>query len=351
MDAKLKNEIAQLGRETHLGDAAWHLKAFGRVALRAFCADLAFIRDLGMSAAEHALTRQSLSAASAALTASDGAERHVAFVRHFADLGQFLDGWREYAGTNYHVAHWNLKRVQDCQYRFSRLLTRNKQILESFPLEVAATGWRSMLTLAENAPSTFYQLRQALAELCRLSRVEELQVLRPTRAIARIVSASVPLFRLLKREIDALYELSPGAFEDFVAERLEQMGMDVRQVGSTYQSDGGVDLIASPRQSPFPFLLAVQMKHHRLASAKTGPGAVKDLQAVVAALPFHAGMIVTNTTFTPDAHWWASKQPGKVQLHDISSIRSWIDGRYELLQDRNVPQILQLTPRLQVPVW
>jgi len=142
-----------------------------------------------------------------------------------------------------------------------------------------------------------------------------------------------------------------AAFEDFVAERLDDMGMDVHKIGSTYTSDGGVDLIASPRGSVFPFLLAVQIKHHHRPNIKTGPAPIKDLQTVLANLPFHAGMIVTNTEFTPDAEWWASKAPGKIQLHDISSLRNWITSRYDATRLQNIPAKIQLTPRLSVDVW
>jgi hypothetical protein len=58
----------------------------------------------------------------------------------------------------------------------------------------------------------------------------------------------------------------------------------------------------------FPFTGAVQVKHHRSAAITTGPDAVRDLTGAIAAKPFNLGVVITNTTFTPDARWFAENQ-------------------------------------------
>ncbi len=69
---------------------------------------------------------------------------------------------------------------------------------------------------------------------------------------------------MASRRSRTLKTLSPDKFQRLIADRLEGMGFGVQLVGNVYAKDGGVDIIASPdpRVMPFPFLLAVQAKHH-----------------------------------------------------------------------------------------
>jgi hypothetical protein len=65
-----------------------------------------------------------------------------------------------------------------------------------------------------------------------------------------------------------------------IANRLENMGLSVQLVGDVNRKDGGVDIIAYPnRGCGFPFLLAIQAKHHR-SSRKTGAPDVRDFHGV-----------------------------------------------------------------------
>lgn len=353
MDSTTKNYFREL-HNSHKKDALvlWHLKGLTRLALRSFWCDLNFIGDLGMSPSDQILTQQALSIINENLLAKIDTIKSHGFVRRLRDIPNYFDGWARYAGSDYNLAHWNLNLIQYCQTRISRITVKNKTISEAFQIEDIESGLLALASLAHKSPSTFYQLGKALSTVCELSEVPSLKRLNPgTETITRVVSASVPLFRLLKRDIDAIYRMDSPAFEDFVGERLDKMGMNVRRTGNTYTPDGGVDLIASPRGSSFPFLLAVQVKHHRSPRIKTGPGPIKDMQAVLGSLPFHAGMIVTNTSFTPDAKWWASQSPGKLQLHDINSIRNWIAGRYEIDRFKDIPSVIELTPQFQVEIW
>lgn len=330
----------------------WHLKGFTRLLLRAFCRDLNYVRDLGISEQDHQLVQETLVGIRNIMSSGSLSGESSGFMQHLNDIVGFFEGWLRYAGSKVDISHYNLKRVDHCQHRLSRLTSKNKKLPTYFQTESVAHAIGLLVRLAERSPSTFYHLGTVSDEFCCMSTVPDLQGRRPGRTvITRVVSASVSLLRLLERDINAIYRLEPPAFEEFVAERLDAMGFDVHQVGNTFTSDGGVDLIATPRASPFPFLLAVQVKHHREPSIKTGPAPIKDMEAVLSSLPFHAGMIVTNTSFTPDAEWWASKNPGKIQLHDASSVSHWIQRRFDVDRLRNIPQQIQLTPRLKVGIW
>lgn len=332
----------------------WHLKAVTRVALQALASDLFLIRDLGVSESDRKLTERALHGIVENLSIVSDRQASKSFTSAVNEMPTFFEGWLRHLGENYNLALWNLERIGQTARRLGRLSLKRKErnISSEFDLEEIGRLWRMLSHLASTSPSTYYQLRRALGQLCEVSNLPALVEHDPTKKpITRIVSATVALYHLVRRDLEAINELSPEAFEVLIADCLTRMGMEVRKVGSTYSSDGGVDLIATPQNSPFPFLLAVQAKHHRIVNRRTGPGPVKDMHAVLGALPFHAGMIVTNTSFTPDAYWWASRVPGKIQLHDIESIRNWVEERYYSDRLRNMPRTIRLTPSVTVDVW
>jgi hypothetical protein len=105
------------------------------------------------------------------------------------------------------------------------------------------------------------------------------------------------LLMLLHKKPDEIFQLSPETFEQLICERLDLMGYNVNKVGGhSYRKDGGVDIIAWPKATTFPYLIAIQAKHHRGPKIKTGVQAVRDLHSVVSAHSFNIGVLVTNTT-------------------------------------------------------
>lgn len=349
----LRDHLAIL-KQTHVSEdfVGWHLRALVRAGLRALWTDLKFVSDLGISTLDRSLTDQALAGAFEILSNRLDKKKVGLFAYHVQEIQRCFSNWVEFVVRDPQVAYWNLNYI----VKLCKLMSGKVGVDSKIPGFLASDDIERLFTvfasLANQSPSTFYQLRRTLREIGELSSSQVLHRFgQESRPIAKVVTASVPLYQLLRRDIDAVYELSPSAFEDLICDRLSVMGMDVRQVGNTYASDGGVDIIATPRTSPFPFLLAVQVKHHRDKSRKTPPSAVKDLQSILAHLPFHAGMIVTNTEFTADARWWASQSPGKIQLHDISSIRNWVESRFAPNAFQDIPRQIQLTPRLQVDIW
>jgi Restriction endonuclease len=119
-------------------------------------------------------------------------------------------------------------------------------------------------------------------------------------------------------------------------------------VGHVFRKDGGIDIVAYPRCSTFPFLLGVQVKHHR-SRAKTGVSDVRDFHGVLTAghSPFHMGIIATNTTFTFDAQWFAENNQRIMRLRDLKDLQRWL--RYDFMNDcewREIPERIQLAPRI-----
>ena len=167
-----------------------------------------------------------------------------------------------------------------------------------------------------------------------------------------LVPESTKILDLLRSDYGHIYKLSPEQFENFICERFDKMGFAVEKVGNTYARDGGIDIIACPRDcAAFPYLLAIQAKHHREASRKTGPAPVKELQAIINCQKFQAGILVTNTTFTPDARWFAKYRPHMVRLRDISDISRWIKNDFMNKEEwREIPETIEIAPGLTIKI-
>lgn len=167
-----------------------------------------------------------------------------------------------------------------------------------------------------------------------------------------VVDVSNHIVEMLREDSSYIYQLSPEKFELLICDRLSRMGFEVERVGNTYARDGGVDIVAWPKApSPFPYLLATQVKHHRNASRKTGPDVVKNLQAVVASQPFQAGLLITNTSFTPTARWFAESRPHLVRLRDFWDLKRWIwDNFIDEAEWREIPARVELCPGVVINI-
>lgn len=169
----------------------------------------------------------------------------------------------------------------------------------------------------------------------------------------QIIEFSTTLLADLQRNPLELYSLNPEQFEIFLCERLVAMGMGVTRSESAYKSDGGIDIVAWPeRNAVFPFLIAVQAKHHKQQKLKAGPKVVREFGGVVQDFPFLAGMLVTNTTFTATAKWVASHRGQLIRLRDFEDLKRWI--RNEFLDEeewREIPAYIEYAPgkKLWIP--
>ncbi|MBV9306187.1 MAG: restriction endonuclease [Acidobacteriaceae bacterium] len=155
-------------------------------------------------------------------------------------------------------------------------------------------------------------------------------------------------------EPERLKLLSPEQFQNLIADRLEQMGLGVQLVGNVFRKDGGIDIVAYPRQDRcnFPFLLAVQAKHHR-TSRKTEVQDVREFHgALRCGLPnFNMGLLVTNTSFTADADWLARNTGTLVRLRDLKDLRRWIRNDFVNESEwREIPEQIVLAPDVTITI-
>jgi len=165
-----------------------------------------------------------------------------------------------------------------------------------------------------------------------------------------LISAVDQLRAALGRDLELVYRINVEQLELLVCDRLDAMGFEVRRVGHTFASDGGVDIVSWPKRSNFPYLMAVQVKHSCRPTRKVGPRPVKELLAVLQASPFDAGLLVTNTSFSPDAKWFARHGSRMVRLRDLEDLRRWIAGNFLTEHLRDLPDEIQLAPGVTVSI-
>jgi restriction endonuclease len=166
-----------------------------------------------------------------------------------------------------------------------------------------------------------------------------------------IVDITAQLLALLASDPDLIRTLGPDLFEELVLDRLSTLGFDVKRVGSgTFGKDGGIDFLAWPRRSPLPFLMAVQAKHTANRERKVGPAPVRDLLGTVQAHGLNAGLLVTNSTFSPDARWFAKQRPLLLRLRDIHDLARWLQGSVADEEWRDIPRRIELSPGVVVEI-
>ena len=165
-----------------------------------------------------------------------------------------------------------------------------------------------------------------------------------------VVDVTEELVRRLLRNYDEIYDLSPESFENLIQGRICAMGYEARRVGHTFSRDGGLDILFWPARScPVPFLGAVQVKHHRERNRKTGPGPVRELAGIMSSRLLQIGMVVTNTSFTADARWFAEHQPAIIRLRDMSDLKRWIASNFtDEAEWREMPVVLELSPGVTI---
>jgi hypothetical protein len=201
-----------------------------------------------------------------------------------------------------------------------------------------------------------YYKKAAPMQLYLLNQVTELSKKKwgsPEPYIVELVEFSNDLLVWFLEDTERLKQLPPDKFQYLIAGRLEDMGLSVQLVGDVYRKDGGVDIIAYPnRGCAFPFLLAVQAKHHR-SNRKTGSPDVRDFHGLLTSRvsPFHMGMIVTNTSFTADAQWFADNNQNLLRLRDMKDISRWMKNDFmNEAEWREIPEKVELASGVTIQI-
>jgi hypothetical protein len=190
-----------------------------------------------------------------------------------------------------------------------------------------------------NAPSRFTDPRQLMLTFGQEACIHRTQI--------RFVNIVPLLMQRILADPEQVHRISPEQFELLVLDRVQAMGFEAERVGHTYGRDGGIDIVFWPKKNfPIPFLGAMQVKHHRRPSTHTGPKPVREMIGVMHnRKPFNMGIIVTNTSFTPSAHWSAANQQGLIRLRGMNDLLRWLRNNFTDEEEwRELPESIELCP-------
>lgn len=165
----------------------------------------------------------------------------------------------------------------------------------------------------------------------------------------QVIEITPLVLRWLQTDPARMAELPADKFEELVAERISAMGFKVQKAGKTFQKDGGIDLLACPTNTPFRYVLAVQVKQRR-STGKIPVRAIREFRGAMQSLPVSFGVVVTNGAFTRAAIEVASQFP-LVLLKDFKDLRRWLANEFISLNELvDLPSHITLAPGLTVPI-
>jgi hypothetical protein len=82
---------------------------------------------------------------------------------------------------------------------------------------------------------------------------------------------------------------------------------------------------------------------------KIEPEVVRGLSGVLQDPWFQIGMVVTNTSFTPDAEWFARQQRPLIKLCGMQDLKRWIASEFtDEAEWREMPRKIELCPGVTV---
>jgi restriction system protein len=136
-----------------------------------------------------------------------------------------------------------------------------------------------------------------------------------------IVVANEALLEKLKRQPDSIFQLPSRKFEELVAELLDGMGFEVELTKAT--RDGGKDILAYMNTGIGKFLCLVEAKKYR-QDRTVGVELVRTLYGTLCDYQANSAMLVTTSSFSPDARAFQKKHEYQLALQDYGNVVQWI---------------------------
>jgi restriction system protein len=136
-----------------------------------------------------------------------------------------------------------------------------------------------------------------------------------------IIIANDTLIEQLKKQPDAVFRLPPRKFEELLADLLKDKGWEVELTPTT--RDGGKDILAYLNTDFGKLLCLVEAKKYR-HDRKIGVDLVRTLYGTMCDHQANSAMLVTTSSFTPDAHDFQKRHEYQLALRDYSHLVQWI---------------------------
>ncbi|MBY2935663.1 restriction endonuclease [Rhizobium leguminosarum] len=192
--------------------------------------------------------------------------------------------------------------------------------------EIAGGNPLALTLLAElvkgRGPEEVAQLlRGEIYKLERRIIVPERKLL--TDVKPRIIMVNEALVERLRREPQSIFDLPSRKFEELVAELLTDLGYEVELTPAT--RDGGKDMLAYMATPHGKLLCLVEAKRYR-RDRTVGVELVRQLYGTLADGEASSAMMVTTSSFSPDARSFQQRHQYKLALRDYGHILQWIQG-------------------------
>jgi restriction system protein len=125
----------------------------------------------------------------------------------------------------------------------------------------------------------------------------------------------------LKKHPDDIFRLTSRQYEELIAELIRDMGYEVTLTKAT--RDGGKDILASIKTEMGDFLCLVEAKHYR-EDRKVGVSLVRELYGTLCDYQANSAMLVTTSSYSPDAKALQQKHQYQLSLRDYTDVATWI---------------------------
>jgi restriction system protein len=159
-----------------------------------------------------------------------------------------------------------------------------------------------------------YDLEEGLL----VPRKELIKEVRP-----RIILTNQSLMSQLQRQPRSVFDLPPRRFEELIAELLSDLGYEVELTPAT--RDGGKDILAYMTAPHGRVLCLVEAKRYR-HDRPVGVELVRQLYGTLVDADASCAMMVTTSSFSPDARSFQQKHQYKLTLRDYGHVVQWIQG-------------------------
>lgn len=139
----------------------------------------------------------------------------------------------------------------------------------------------------------------------------------------KIILANQALVESLRKQPQSVFELPPRKFEELIAELLADLGYEVELTPAT--RDGGKDILAYMSTPHGRLLCLVEAKKYRM-DRPIGVELVRQLYGTLIDADASSAMLVTTSSFSPDAHAFQRRHQYKLALRDYGNVVEWIQG-------------------------
>lgn len=138
-----------------------------------------------------------------------------------------------------------------------------------------------------------------------------------------IITGSAELIRQLQRQPRSIYDLPPRAFEELLADILNDLGWEVHLTQTT--RDGGKDILAYMNTELGRLLCLVEAKRYS-EHRKVGVDVVRTLYGTLCDHKANSGVLVTTSSFSKDAREFRQRHKYQLALRDYADVTRWIQN-------------------------